>query len=83
MAVLLTREEADHVARMPGVVEVRKDIMYDLDTDAGPQWIGAESIWDGSATPDSMPNFGAGVVVGVLDTGVNLDHPSFSDAPED
>lgn len=83
MAVLLTASEAQHVAGMPGVVEVRKDQMYELDTDAGPQWIGAEAIWSGTGTPDSMANFGEGVIVGVLDTGVNMDHPSFSDSPED
>ncbi len=83
MAVLLTETEAQDIKNMPGVTEVRKDQLYELDTDAGPQWIGAEAIWSGTGTPDSMPNFGAGVVVGVLDTGVNMDHPSFSDSPED
>jgi len=83
VAVALTASEAQHVSQMPGVLEVRKDEMYELVTDAGPQWIGADEIWNGAATPDSMPNFGEGVVVGVLDTGVNMDHPSFSDMPED
>lgn len=83
MAVLLTEAEAQHVARMPGVAEVRRDVMYELDTDAGPQWIGANAIWDGTATPGALPNKGEGVLVGVLDTGVNMDHPSFSDSPED
>lgn len=83
MAVLLTAEEAQLVAGMPGVLEVRKDEMYELDTDAGPQWIAADTIWDGSAVPGGAPNFGAGVVVGILDTGVNMDHPSFSATPED
>lgn len=83
MAVLLNETEAQYIKNMPGVTEVRKDQLYELDTDAGPQWIGAEAIWSGAGTPDSMPNFGAGVVVGVLDTGVNMDHPSFSDSPED
>lgn len=83
MAVLLTESEAQDLKNMPGVTEVRKDQLYELDTDAGPQWIGAEAIWSGTGTPDSMANFGEGVVVGVLDTGVNMDHPSFSDSPED
>lgn len=84
MAVLLTAEEAQHVANMPGVTEVRKDVMYELDTDVGPQWIGAESIWDGSSVPNGGgPNFGAGTIVGILDSGINMDHPSFSDSPED
>ena len=83
MAIALTASEAQQVAQMPGVLEVRKDEVYELVTDAGPQWIGADEIWNGTATPDAMPNFGEGVIVGVLDTGVNMDHPSFSDMPED
>jgi hypothetical protein len=83
MAVALTASEAQQLAGMPGIIDVRKDVTYELDTDAGPQWIGADKIWDGSSTPDAMPNFGGGVLVGVLDTGVNMDHPSFSDSPED
>ena len=83
MAVLLTAEEAQRVAGMQGVTEVRKDVMYELDTDVGPQWIGADHIWDGSAAPGGTPNFGAGTIVGIFDSGINMDHPSFSDAPED
>lgn len=83
MAVLLTAAEAQHISQMSGVIEVRKDVMYELDTDAGPQWIGADHIWDGSSVPGGAPTFGAGVVIGVLDTGVNMDHPSFSESPED
>lgn len=83
MAVELTASEAQRIAAMDGVIEVRKDVMYQLDTDVGPQWIGAEGIWDGSATPDSTGTFGEGVVVGIFDSGINLDHPSYSDSPED
>jgi hypothetical protein len=73
MALLLTPEEAQIVAQLSGVVDVRKDRIYELDTDAGPQWIGASSIWDGSATGGAGENRGEGVIVGVLDTGVNMD----------
>lgn len=83
MAALLTADEAQHVANMPGVIEVRKDVMYELDTDVGPQWIGAHHIWQGFGVPGGEGTRGEGVVVGILDSGINLDHPSFSDNPED
>lgn len=83
MATRLSESEANAIAAMPGVLEVKKDVHYELDTDAGPQWIGADHIWDGSSTPASVPNTGEGVIIGVLDSGVNMDHPSFSDTPED
>jgi hypothetical protein len=50
LAVSLTPDEAARVLRMPGVADVAPQRIHRLDTDHGPQWIGAPSIWDGSAT---------------------------------
>ena len=50
-----------------------------LDTDVGPQWIGAPGIWNGTATGGLPGTKGEGVIIGVLDTGINMDHPSFAD----
>jgi subtilisin family serine protease len=35
------------------------------------------------AVPDDMGTKGEGVLAGILDSGINFDHPSFSDTPED
>lgn len=83
MAVKLTADEAQAVASMPGVSSVEEQVYYELDTDAGPEWIGAHHIWQGFSVPGGMGTTGENIVVGVLDTGVNMDHPSFSDTPED
>jgi subtilisin family serine protease len=42
--------------------------------------MGAGGIWSGSATGGLPGTRGEGVVVGIIDTGVNHDHPSFAEA---
>ncbi len=79
VAVMLTPEQAAEVAKLPGVVRVERNFMRQLQTDVGPQWIGAPGIWDGTATGGLAGTMGEGVIVGVIDTGINMDHPSFAD----
>lgn len=78
LALELTESEAAAVARLDGVKRVLADEVRYLQTDNGPAWIGAPSVWTGASTigPGTQ---GEGVVVGVIDTGVNTDHPSFAD----
>lgn len=73
----LTADEAAALARLPGVRLVEPEPRYRLDTDAGPAWIGAANIWNGvGALPEKR---GENIVVGVVDSGINWDHLSFSD----
>ncbi|MDP9441142.1 MAG: S8 family serine peptidase [Actinomycetota bacterium] len=83
LAVELTGSEAAAVGALRGVAGVRPDFERRITTDAGPAWIGAPSIWSGSATGGTGGTRGEGVVVGVIDTGVNFDHPSFADVGGD
>lgn len=76
-AVQLSATEASTVAGLPGVARVDPEEMLELHTDAGPGWVGAPAVWDGEGGID--PNTGEGVVVGVIDTGVNHRHPSFAE----
>jgi subtilisin family serine protease len=79
MAVDLTASEAAALARSPLLKSIRPDVRYRLETDSGPEWIGAGAIWDGgSGFPDAQ---GENIVVGVIDTGINWEHPSFDDDP--
>ncbi len=73
----LTAEEASTLGNLPEVKSVSADMAYELDTDAGPQLIGADNVWTGTA-PATGTGFGEGVVIGILDTGANFDHPSFA-----
>lgn len=77
----LTREEARIIEKMSGVKKVFRDWIEKVQTDAGYKWIGAEAIWNGSAT--NVSTKGEGMIVGVIDTGINMDHPSFADIGDD
>lgn len=78
VAARLSADEAARIAQVPGVKSVKKDVLYHLDTYRGPLFIGADTIWNLPA-PGGVTNRGKGVVVGVLDSGVNSAHPSFAD----
>ncbi|HET6602788.1 MAG TPA: S8 family serine peptidase [Xanthomonadaceae bacterium] len=75
MAVALTAGEAARLAALPGVARVVPDERHHPHTDAGPGWIGAPAVWNGENGPRTQ---GEGVVVGILDSGVNWSHPSFA-----
>ncbi len=83
VAVAMSADEAALVANLRGVITVRPDRDYPVDTDRGPTWIGAPAIWNGTATGGAAGNKGEGIIVGVIDTGINMNHPSFSDTPAD
>jgi len=78
VAAELSEEEADVLRSMPGVKAVDRE-RYEVPlTDAGPDWIGAPNILSGP--PNNLPHsMGDGIVIAVLDTGINSDHPSFAD----
>ncbi|WP_170308324.1 S8 family serine peptidase [Parashewanella tropica] len=52
-----------------------------LTTDSGPSYIKAPSAWNGSAI--GTKSQGEGVIVGIMDTGINPSHPSFADISGD
>lgn len=78
IAAKLTSAEAAAIASAPGVESVSQEEIQHLDTYRGPTFIGADTVWN-SPTTGSITGRGKGVVVGVLDSGVNSTHPSFAD----
>ena len=81
-ALKLTANEATRIAVLPGILRVEIDRAYRPTTDVSPEWLGAVSVWDGSATGE-IGTKGEGVIVGVIDTGINMDHPSFAAVGDD
>ena len=78
IAADLSADEAAEIANLPGVESVEPAGVYHLDTYRGPTFIGADQVWDGSSTPTGIGTRGEGVVVGIIDGGANLTHPSFA-----
>jgi len=71
----LTAEQAQQVARQPGVVRVVRDQLRQPQTDVSPRFLGLTArrgAWNSGYT-------GEGVIVGVIDTGIWPEHPSFAD----
>lgn len=74
-AAAMSAADAELLRQQPGVKAVYPDVEYVPLLDSGPAWIGAPGIWNGPAGSNSE---GEGVVVGVIDGGINWDHPFFS-----
>lgn len=79
-ATELDAAEVDALRDMPGISAVHFDKVLRLETDSGPNWIGAGIIHDGDAGVPASG--GEGIVIGLIDSGINWDHPSFEDPGE-
>jgi len=77
----LSADEAARVAKQPDVLLVEANRDYPIDTDTGPGLIGAKTLWKGVTDLSGSGNVsarGEGVVVGIIDTGINYASPSFA-----
>ncbi|MFB2652937.1 S8 family serine peptidase [Shewanella seohaensis] len=82
-SIAMTQEEAQRVSQLANVSSVRRSKTYELLSDAGPELIQADKIWSGEATPDAGAYKGEGIIVGIVDTGINSDHRSFAAVGDD
>jgi subtilisin family serine protease len=74
-SAILTAAEAAELARQPGVVRVMKDEMRYPTTDNSPEFLGLTD----PAGPWMKGYTGENVVIGIIDTGIWPEHPSFAD----
>ncbi|WMV43755.1 hypothetical protein MTR67_037140 [Solanum verrucosum] len=74
-AARLTAEQVKEMEKKHGFVSAQKQRILSLDTTHNPSFLGLQQnmgVWKDS-------NYGKGVIIGVIDTGIIPDHPSFSD----
>ncbi|XP_044318589.1 subtilisin-like protease 4 [Triticum aestivum] len=74
-AARLTRRELEAVSAMPGFVAAVPDVIYHVQTTHTPQFLGLDTAL---GARNLSVGSGDGVIIGVLDTGIFPDHPSFS-----
>lgn len=79
-AMELSAADAKSIAKMDTVRMVVKDEIRQLDTDTSPEFLGVDTLWtETGSTPGNLSTKGEGMLIGVLDTGINMDHPSFAE----
>lgn len=76
VAMTVPADQIATLASLPDVAGVYPDEILHPETDNSPQFIGATTIWNQMG---GQENSGEGVIVGVIDTGIWPEHPSFSD----
>ncbi|WNC69934.1 S8 family serine peptidase [Thalassotalea nanhaiensis] len=77
MVVEMTQQDAILMSKQSGVKRITENRIFKLQSDRGAQFIGADQIWDGSVSPNNLAAKGEGMVVGIIDTGINTDHVAF------
>ncbi|MFV8783398.1 S8 family serine peptidase [Microbulbifer sp. SA54] len=78
----MTQEEAKRLAKVPGIKRITRNTIKQLHTFNSIEETGAQTVWQ-NATTAAGENKGEGVVIGILDTGINTDHPSFAAEGDD
>ncbi len=76
VSMIVPADQVSSLYTLPEVEAVYPDEVLQVNTDNSPQFIGAPTIWNELGGQESS---GEGVIVGVLDTGIWPEHPSFAD----
>ncbi len=69
--------EAEELRNRDDVLFLEREHELELHTDRGPAFIGAPAIWTGD-TASGVETQGEGIVVGIIDTGINWQSPAYA-----
>lgn len=83
ISMTLTLEEVEYINTFESVLHISKEETLYPATDASASMINADQLWNGQAIAPLPGVQGEDVIIGVIDTGINFTHESFSDSPED
>lgn len=75
-SLILDYTNLNSIMGLEGVIEVYPDDIKALHTDTSPGFIGATTLW---AELGGQNHAGEGILVGIIDSGVWPEHPSFAD----
>ncbi|GAA2375375.1 S8 family serine peptidase [Dactylosporangium salmoneum] len=78
VAADLTKAQAAALAKTPGVIGLERDQVSQLDTTASPEFLGLNAAGGVWSQAGGQANAGAGIVVGVIDSGIWPENPSFA-----
>ena len=78
VALSLTDLQAQQVAVMPTVTMVLADASSELQGNSA-ELTGAPGVWNGTATGGVDGTFGEGVLIGIIDSGIDFDNASFAE----
>jgi minor extracellular serine protease Vpr len=77
LAIRLNGERPNNLQRGPGVARAGFSALYQPTMNISPDLIGATELWDRVGGPGDA---GAGIKIGIIDTGIDLSNPFLSDA---
>ncbi|HET9693159.1 MAG TPA: S8 family serine peptidase [Steroidobacteraceae bacterium] len=75
-AAKLTQAQANALSSMKDVVNVTPDAMYHQDTSSTPAFLELDGLWAELGGPE---NAGEGIIIGIIDSGIWPENPSFAD----
>lgn len=82
-AAMLTEKEVEDISNKDGFLHAHLSENYELDTTHSPSFLGLLKPPIGSSNNNNVWRdtfgYGKGVIIGVLDTGIPSNHPSFDD----
>lgn len=81
LLIRMTQAQAIKLTELTEVLFIERERQEPLQTDNSQTLIGSPRVWHGTDT--GIQTMGEGVIVGIIDSGINSDHDSFADIGQD